>query len=63
MPTLHIELFEGRSPDLKRQLAEALTRETCLVLGCGPEAVDILFSDVKRENWATAGVLWSDRPD
>ena len=43
------------------ELAEALTKETCRVLGCGPEAVDIVFEDVKKENWATAGKLWSDR--
>ncbi|MBS0553628.1 MAG: tautomerase family protein, partial [Proteobacteria bacterium] len=29
MPTMHIELFEGRSPEKKRELVEALTRETC----------------------------------
>ncbi|MBS0345449.1 MAG: 4-oxalocrotonate tautomerase [Proteobacteria bacterium] len=62
MPTLHIELFEGRTPAEKRELVEALTRETCRVLGCEPSAVDILFVDVKRENWATGGVLWSERP-
>lgn len=61
MPTLHIELFEGRTPAEKRELVDALTRETCRVLGCEPSAVDILFVDVKRENWATGGVLWSER--
>ena len=29
--------------------------ETCRELGCGPVAVDIVFVDVKKENWATAG--------
>jgi 4-oxalocrotonate tautomerase len=58
---MHIKLFEGRSHEKKRELAEVLTRETCRVLGCGPEAVDIIFEDVKKENWATAGVLWSDQ--
>lgn len=62
MPTLHVELFEGRTSAEKRELVEALTRETCRVLGCEPSAVDILFVDVKRENWATGGVLWSERP-
>jgi len=61
MPTLHIELFEGRTAVEKRELVEALTRETCRVLGCEPSAVDILLVDVKRENWATGGVLWSER--
>jgi len=61
MPAMHIKLFEGRSKELKRELAEAITRETCRVLKCSPDAVDIIFEDVKKENWATAGVLWSDK--
>ena len=61
MPSMHIKLFEGRTREQKRELAEALTTQTCRVLGCGPEAVDIVFEDVKKENWATAGVLWSDK--
>lgn len=61
MPSFHIEMFEGRSVDQKRELVEAITRETCRVLNCQPDAVDILITDVKRENWATGGKLWSDR--
>ena len=61
MPSMHIKMFEGRSKQLKAELAEALTRETCRVLKCSLESVDIVFEDVKKENWATAGVLWSDK--
>ena len=61
MPTYHIELFEGRSVEEKRKLVEAVTRVTTDVLGSSPESVDILITDVKRENWATGGKLWSER--
>ena len=61
MPTYHIELFEGRSVEEKRKLVEALTRVTTEVLGSSPESVDIVITDVKRENWATGGKLWSER--
>lgn len=61
MPTMHIELFEGRSPEKKRELVEAITRETCRVLECDPGSVDIILTDVKREHWATGGVMWSER--
>ena len=60
MPTMHIELFAGRTKEKKRELVEALTKETCRVLGCEPGAVDIILIDVERENWATAGKLWSE---
>jgi 4-oxalocrotonate tautomerase len=60
MPTFHIELFEGRSVEKKRELAAAITETTCAVLGCDAQSVDIIFHDVKLENWATGGKLWSD---
>lgn len=61
MPTFRIEMFEGRTAEQKRELVTAVTQETCRVLGCDPGSVDIIITDVKRENWATAGVLWSDK--
>ena len=61
MPTFHIELFEGRTLDQKRKLVEEITRVTSEVLGSAPESVDILITDIKRENWATGGKLWSER--
>lgn len=60
MPTFHVELFEGRSVEKKRELAAALTETTVKVLCCDAQSVDIIFHDVKPENWATAGKLWSD---
>ncbi|HEY4296950.1 MAG TPA: 4-oxalocrotonate tautomerase [Paraburkholderia sp.] len=60
MPTFHIELFEGRTLEQKRQFVEAITRATCDSLGVEPNSVAIILTDVKRENWATGGRLWSD---
>ena len=54
MPTFNIQLFEGRTVDQKRAFVEAITRVTCETLGCEPP-VDIILTDVKKENWATAG--------
>jgi 4-oxalocrotonate tautomerase len=60
MPLIHISLFEGRTVEQKRELAEALTKETCRVLKIEPASVDIIYEDVKKHDWATAGKLWSD---
>ncbi|MDH4451114.1 MAG: 4-oxalocrotonate tautomerase [Rhodoferax sp.] len=59
MPTYHVEMFEGRSPEQKQQLVEEVTRVTVQTLGCSPESVEIIITEVKRENWATGGKLWS----
>jgi len=61
MPTFHIELFEGRTVEQKRELVAAITSETCRVLKIDASSVDIIIHDIKRENWATAGTLWSDK--
>jgi len=60
MPTYHIEMLEGRTLEQKKKLVEAITRVTVEVLGGTADAVDILITDVKRENWATGGVLWTE---
>ena len=61
MPTYHIEMIEGRTVEQKKKLVEEITRVLVEVLGGTPEMVDILITDVKRENWATGGRLWSER--
>jgi 4-oxalocrotonate tautomerase len=60
MPTLNIQLFEGRTVEQKREYAKALTEATVKVLGCDASAVEVIFQDVKKSDWATGGVLWSD---
>jgi 4-oxalocrotonate tautomerase len=61
MPTYHIEMLEGRTVEQKRKLAEEITRVSVEVLGGSPDSVDMLITDVKRENWATGGKLWLER--
>jgi 4-oxalocrotonate tautomerase len=62
MPLIHVELFEGRTDDQKRDYAKALTEASVRVLGIEPGAVDVIFREVRRADWSTGGVLWSDRP-
>jgi 4-oxalocrotonate tautomerase len=60
MPTLRVELFEGRTPEQKAALARELTEACVRVLGGLPGGVDILFYDIKKSDWATGGVPWSE---
>lgn len=61
MPTLRVELFEGRSPQQKAALAKELTDACVRVLGGSADSVDVVFQDIARHDWATGGVLWSER--
>ena len=61
MPTIRVEMFEGRTPEQKRALAAALTEACVRTLGSSPDSVDVLLFDIAQQNWATGGTLWSER--
>jgi 4-oxalocrotonate tautomerase len=61
MPTIRVELMEGRTPEQKKNLVQALTQAVVDTLGSKPESVDVVLFDVKRSDWATGGVLWSEK--
>lgn len=62
MPTIRVDLMEGRTVEQKRALVKALTQACVDTLGSKPESVDVLLYDIKTHDWATGGELWSDKP-
>ena len=60
MPTINVQMFEGRSAEQKRDFVREVTEAACRTLGCQPSSVDIIIQDVSRDNWATGGRLWSE---
>ena len=57
MPVLTVEWLEGRTPQQKAALTDALTRAFVEVAQVSPEQVWIVFRDVKRSDWGMAGRL------
>ncbi len=60
MPTINVQMLEGRTTDQKRAFMKAITDAACASLGCKPDSVDVIIQEVKKENWAKGGKLWSD---
>lgn len=60
MPTYHVEMLEGRTPEQKKKLVEAITRVSVEILGGQSDSVDVIITDIQRHNWATGGKLWSE---
>jgi 4-oxalocrotonate tautomerase len=60
MPLIHVSLYEGRSIEQKREFVKAVTAEAARTLKCPPKSVDIIFEDIKKSDWASAGKLASD---
>lgn len=61
MPVIHVELLAGRTEEQKRKFASDVTRLAVETLNCKPDALHVVFHDIPRDSWATAGVLQSDR--
>lgn len=57
MPMVTVEWLEGRSPQQKTQLAEAITKSFEEIAKVSRDQVWIAFHDVKRSDWAMAGKL------
>ena len=63
MPTYHVEMMEGRTIEQKKKLVVEITRVSVESLGGVADSVDVIITDIKRENWATGGKLWSEPRD
>ena len=55
MPLVKIELYPGRSPRQKHEVAEAITRVFVEKLGSAPKDVLVIFNDTPAEDWFAAG--------
>jgi 4-oxalocrotonate tautomerase len=60
MPTIRVEMFEGRTPEQKQAFVKAITEATVNTLGGSPDSVQVVITDVSKSNWASGGLLWSD---
>ena len=61
MPMIRAEFLTGKTQEQKRELVEALTRETARVLGVREQSVWVVLQEVELENWAVAGTPLSER--
>ena len=63
MPTIRVDLLEGRTVEQKRAFVQAVTEVVVSTLGGSADSVDVIFTDIAKHNWATAGKLWSEPRD
>ncbi|MEN6459744.1 MAG: tautomerase family protein [Syntrophomonas sp.] len=61
MPIVTVQMTSGRDSNVKRKLADEITRLLVVNLDVEPEWVTVLFQELDRENWATGGQLHSER--
>ena len=61
LPLVIVKMLEGRSVEQKRRLAKAMTEVVVKYTGAAEDQVDVIIEDYPRENWAKAGILFSDK--
>ena len=59
MPVVIVEMWQGRSNEQKKGLAEGITGEF-VKIGVPREQVHVIFKDNPKSNWAIGGRLASE---
>jgi 4-oxalocrotonate tautomerase len=65
MPLITVQMFPGRTPEQKAELAQRLTEvfiETCGRPGQSPDGVWVMIDEVPRDHWAEGGKLGTPDP-
>ena len=57
MPYIEVLWFPGRNDDQKKILTKEITDSFVRVTGCKPNAVEIIFKEITKENSASSGKL------
>ena len=65
MPTIRVEMLEGRTPAQKKQIAKELIDGFIRGAGGGkPESFHVVFTEVEKHDWAVGYDMLSDKfPD
>ena len=61
MPTIHLEMHPGRTLDQKREFVREVTRVTVETLVCPSDSVDVVITEVSKEDWGKGGILIVDK--
>lgn len=61
MPVIRIDLFPGRSTEVKQAIAREITDVLSTVAGIKPTDTTIIFSEVPATEWFVAGEACSGK--
>jgi 4-oxalocrotonate tautomerase len=61
MPIMRVTVWSGMTLENKKKTVEGITK-VLTEMGIPPQATTVVISEIPRENWATAGKLYSETP-
>lgn len=62
MPIVRVEMFAGRSPELKQRMAAEITALVARLCSSDPAHIYVIFNDVQPQDWAVAGRVFPSPP-
>ena len=60
MPIVRVEMWPGRTPSQKAELARVITEAVVTIAHTTPEQTIVIFDEVAKGDWAVGGVLASE---
>ena len=61
MPILNIQMLDGRSDEMKKELIQKVSAVTADTLKIPLEHVQVILHEVPRKHWARGGVSYSEK--
>ena len=62
MPIIRVEMFKGRTPEMKKAIARELIDGFIRANGGGsPDSFDVIFVDVEKHDWAAGYDMMNEK--
>ncbi|WP_134704193.1 2-hydroxymuconate tautomerase [Ammoniphilus sp. YIM 78166] len=61
MPFIRVDILEGRSEEMKRQLITELTDAAERALSAPRETIRVVLTEIPKQYWAVGGTPMSER--
>lgn len=61
MPIVNIAILKGRTLEQKKELVKSVTEAVAKSVDVAPDKIWIRIDEMEKENFATAGLLHSDK--
>jgi 4-oxalocrotonate tautomerase len=52
VPHVSVKLYQGRSEQQKKRLAEQIVKDVVALVNCGEESVSVAIEEIKPQDWA-----------
>ena len=63
MPIIRVDMLKGRTQEQKKELVKELTSAFNKTCGSNHVGIDVLITEIDKENWSIGGTLFSDKKE